>query len=154
MAEQTILHDNPNRLGNCVAACVAEFLDLPLSAVPHFVEYGIEFSGDPDDNSSWWALLTGFMWAKGFTPVLLESVNDAHPEEIVFVSGPSPRGVSHQVLYRDGELWFDPHPSKAGLRSITEVMRWTRFDAFNHDPDFLPNETSRALFSRASLQED
>lgn len=43
-------------------------------------------------------------------------------EGFYLVSGISPRGVGHMVVYRDGALAHDPHPSREGLTEIT----WTR----------------------------
>ena len=73
------------------------------------------------------------MAARGLWPVTLESVDDAESTEIVWVAGPSPRGVLHQVLYRDGRLWHDPHPSRDGVLEITEVIVW-RPRRHDHSP--------------------
>ena len=146
MPQQTIFHTNPERLGNCYAACVAEFLHLDIDQVPHFVEQGIILTQEPGDTTGWWALSVGFMWAHHLTPVRLDSLDDAESGEIVFASGPSPRGVPHQVLYRDGALYFDPHPSCAGITEVTEVMRYARVHAHNHDPNASHDDVTRALF--------
>ena len=111
---QTILHDDSERLGNCLAAAVASFTGRDLRSVPHFIEWD-------DKGLGWWPMLIGFMAADGVWPEELASVDDAEPGEIVFVAGPSPRGVMHQVLYRDGALYHDPHPSRAGVTAITQV---------------------------------
>jgi hypothetical protein len=137
--DQTIFVDDPKRLGNCVAACVATLLDIPLAEVPHFVEFGIAYgdSSDVHDVSSgnnWWSMLLGFMAAKGYWPVALESVTDGEDDEILFVAGKSPRGVSHQVLYRDGRLWHDPHPSRDGVLEVAEVLAWRPLPGFDHAP--------------------
>lgn len=132
---QTITHDEPgDRLGNCVAACVAAFLDVSLSDVPHFVEMGIYLTRNKDDKVGWWAMLLGYMAAHGYWPTELESLRDADAGEVVFVAGRSVRGLPHQCLYRSGGLWFDPHPSRAGLVEVTEVMAWRKHSGFDHDP--------------------
>ena len=123
---QTILHGDPERPGNCLAAAVATFTGRPLTEVPHFVEWD-------DKGLNWWALLIGYMAGSGYWPEALDSVDDAEPGEIVFVAGPSPRGVTHQVLYRDGALFHDPHPSRAGITSVTEVTAWRRV-VHDHTP--------------------
>lgn len=136
---QTILHGQGDRPGNCLSACVATYLARPLEDVPHFVEtgeqlYRNELGRDAgEDRIAWWAMLIGYMAAMGLWPVQLDSVDDADPGETVFVAGPSTRGVLHQVLYRDGELFHDPHPSRAGLVSISEVLAW-RPSWHDHDP--------------------
>lgn len=114
--DQTILASDPKRKGNCVSACVATFLGRPLDQVPHFVEIS------PDTTVGW--LLVGYMAGHGYWPHQLASPQDADPGEIVFVAGMSERGVLHQVLYRDGVLWHDPHPSRAGVLDVREVLAW------------------------------
>ena len=137
--DQTIFASDPNRKGNCVAACVATALDLPLDQVPHFIEFGIAY-GDTDDYSAvscgnaWWAMLLGFMAGKGLWPVELASVTDGEPGEALFVAGKSSRGVMHQVLYRDGVLWHDPHPSREGVDEIVEVLAFRPLSRFDHQP--------------------
>ncbi len=132
---QTILHGDPERVGNCFAACIASFLGIGLEEVPHFVEQG-EYVGGEDDKTAWWAMTLGFMFAKGYWPKRIDSFDDAEPGEFVFVGGPSPRGVGHQTIYRDGALWHDPHPSRAGLVSIdmTDLIVWRRIGSYDHTP--------------------
>lgn len=137
--DQTIFVTDTARKGNCVAACVATFLDLPLNAVPHFIEFGIAY-GDSDDvgaasaGNAWWAMQLGFMAGRGWWPVELGSVTDGEAGEILFVAGNSPRGVMHQVLYRDGRLWHDPHPSRDGITDIAEVLAFRPLSHFDHTP--------------------
>ncbi len=137
--DQTIFVDDPKRKGNCVAACVATFLDVPLTEVPHFIELGIAY-GDSDDvhaasaGHAWWSMLLGFMAGKGMWPVVLESVTDGERDEILFVAGKSPRGVMHQVLYRAGRLWHDPHPSRDGIVDVAEVLAFRPLSRFDHEP--------------------
>jgi hypothetical protein len=143
--DQTIfVTDHPKRLGNCVAACVASALGLRLEQVPHFIEFGIYYGDKPDpkdtsSGSAWFAMMAGFFAGHGVWPVTVESVDHAEPGELVFVHGPSPRGVGHQVLYRDGRLWHDPHPSRDGLLSISTdgslfVLRPLPEVGFDHAP--------------------
>lgn len=42
-------------------------------------------------------------------------------DKLYMVSGPSSRGVSHVVIYKDGELFHDVHPSREGVLSVNEV---------------------------------
>ena len=37
------------------------------------------------------------------------------PLGFALAGGVSPRGVKHFVVVKDGQLWHDPHPSRAGL---------------------------------------
>lgn len=121
---QTLLHGQSDRPGNCLAACVATFLQRPLEEVPHFIEQGMELGDSEDSGPMWWVMLIGYMAGHGYWPVELDSIDDAEPGEAVFVMGMSPRDVMHQVIYRDGRLWHDPHPSRAGILDIREVLAW------------------------------
>lgn len=122
--DQTILADgSAGRPGNCLSACVATWLGRPLEEVPHFIEVGAKVDG-PDGGVAWWMLLIGYMAAHGYWPVELDSIEDPEPGEVSFVMGMSERGVLHQVLYCGAHLYHDPHPSRAGLVDVREVMVW------------------------------
>lgn len=143
--DQTIFYDDPKRPGNCFAACVATAVGLPLCRVPHFVEWGQWFHNERRKDASdvdrkcWWAMFVGYAAGLGLIPEVVESPDDAAPGELVFASGPSPRGVAHQVLYRDGQLWHDPHPSRAGIVSfatdgVMYVLRPIPTAGHDHSP--------------------
>lgn len=133
--DQTILAADPARQGNCLAACVATYLALPLEKVPHFGEYDLE-----DEPGAWWHLLVGYMAGHGLWPVQLNDPADAEPGEAVFVTGPGPRGVMHTVIYRDGALWHDPHPSRDGVVAIGAATVWRRV-THDHKPSAAPGQT-------------
>lgn len=139
---QTITADDPQRLGNCVSACVASILNRPLDEVPHFGEEGVVLGDVVEDGVGhglhWWAMLLGYMAAAGYSPVELPDVDHGEPGEYLFVAGLSPRGVMHQVIYRDGTLWHDPHPSRDGLADVREVLAW-RPRRWNHTPTEVPS---------------
>ena len=143
--DQTILHGDPQRLGNCFAACVATATGKALHEVPHFVEWGQylhngqQRDDEDTDRKCWWAMFVGYTIALGLHPVALQSIHDADADELVFVSGPSARGVMHQVLYRNAELWHDPHPSREGILSIDSddlifVLRPLPTAGHDHEP--------------------
>ena len=143
--DQTIFHDDPQRPGNCFAACVATAVGKALHEVPHFVEWGQWFHNEhlkdteDADRKCWWAMFIGYTAGLGLFPLALDTISDALAGELVFVSGQSPRGVAHQVLYRDGELWHDPHPSRAGILSIDPddlifVLRSLPAAGHDHEP--------------------
>lgn len=107
---QTILHDQiPGVPGNCLQAAVASLLDLDLDDVPHFIEH--------DD---WLQYLVDWGRERGY--LVVSRRPDAVRMGIAY--GPSPRGVQHAVVWLDGAIAFDPHPSRAGLLSISGVMAW------------------------------
>lgn len=138
LIDQTILASDPKRKGNCVAACVATLLGVPLNEVPHFIEFGIAYGDAEEDkvsnSNAWWAMLLGYLAGKGYWVTELEALADAEQGETLLVAGMSPRGVLHQVLYRDGDLWHDPHPSRDGVLDVREVLAVRPLDGFDHSP--------------------
>ncbi|MFC1418582.1 hypothetical protein [Streptacidiphilus cavernicola] len=118
MAEvtQTILHGDPQgRQGNCLQAAVASLLDLPLDDVPHFVE--------ADD---WTACLVDWAAEQGW---LARYARPDAPVALGIACGPSPRGVHHAVVMRDGVVVWDPHRSRDGLVKIGMIVEFSRIGA-------------------------
>lgn len=100
--------------GNCFAACLASMLDLPLWMVPPFE--------DMFGRSDWSERVDEWLrrvWR-------LERVRteghkvDVMPEFYIG-SGLSPRGVRHSVIYSNGIMVHDPHPSRSGIQNV----EWT-----------------------------
>lgn len=115
--------------GNCLAACLASLLELPLADVPALEEMGDEWFNamfqflnqhgydylgtkytGPSSNRFWWEFLL-----------------EAQPgvDGYFIVGGKSPRAWvtrGHAVIYKDGVLAHDPHPSCAGLLEVEDVM--------------------------------
>ncbi|MGW1744576.1 hypothetical protein ACWCRD_02950 [Streptomyces sp. NPDC002092] len=106
---QSILHGDPSgRPGNCLQAAVASLLDLQLDEVPHFIEH--------DD---WEERLRDFCLAHGYRPLLRPPTTHV-PYGMAW--GPSERGVRHAVVWVDDSMAWDPHPSRAGLLRVTELI--------------------------------
>lgn len=138
---QTILATDPKRPGNCVAACIATICDLPLDRVPHFIEAGIAYGDStdtapdaPSQGNHWWTMMLGFLAGRGLWVWEVSDVDAAESTAWLLVSGMSERGVLHQVVYRDGALWHDPHPSRAGLLDVREVLAVRPLPGFDHTP--------------------
>lgn len=105
---QTILHDDPQgRTGNCLQAALASVFGLTLDEVPHFAEH-----------ADWWDRLCSWCRCRGYEVVRRSA--DA-VVDIGIAVGPSPRGVKHAVVVRDGQLVWDPHPSRSGLWAVFEI---------------------------------
>ncbi|MET7944358.1 hypothetical protein [Streptomyces sp. NPDC005302] len=106
---QSILHGDPDgRPGNCLQAAVASLLELPLQAVPHFLLL--------DD---WWGTVVDFCRLHGV------DVHEQSPDEPCaygMAFGFSERGVRHAVCWIDGRIAHDPHPSRRGLVTLTELI--------------------------------
>lgn len=106
---QTILHGDPSgRPGNCLQAAVASLLDLALDEVPHFIEH-----------DEWEEQLRDFCLAHGYRPLLRPPTTHV---AYGMAWGPSERQVRHAVVWVDGAMGWDPHPSRAGLLRVTELI--------------------------------
>jgi hypothetical protein len=101
--DQTVLGPK----GNCQSACIAMLLGLSLNEVPNFNDHA-DFSGAMQD----------FLRRRGYTiltfPISAVELR-AFQKGFAIVGGMSPRGHNHAVLYKDGELWHDPHPERGGV---------------------------------------
>ena len=126
---QTVLHGD-GKAGNCVQACVASLLELPLSAVPHFFEPLGETFHEATDQAvaDCWRGFFGFFDRFGLHATWVAAkANSAHGFPHI-VGGPGPRGVEHCVI-RDGfEIVHDPHPSGDGLLKVSEVLELSIVD--------------------------
>lgn len=94
--------------GNCWQTAIACVLDLELDEVPHFVDlhdtHGID----------WWHYTTEWLYHRGYE--IYRIPTHLYTNEYYFVSGLSPRGNwFHVVIYRNGKMVHDPHPSGEGI---------------------------------------
>lgn len=107
---QTLLHDPENTrvMGNCLQAAVASVLELPLEAVPHFSQF------------LWWPQAMQ-LWCAGRDLVMRGERTNVIPDRLCIVGGRSARGVAHTVVGEHGRIVWDPHPSRDGLVTITDV---------------------------------
>lgn len=99
--------------GNCLQACLATLLDFPLKAVPNFAEMPAY---------AWQESMYRWLSFYGLD-ALQHFACDPAPNGVAMATGPSPRGVRHSVVFLDGVMAHDPHPSRAGLLSIDSY--WT-----------------------------
>lgn len=113
---QTALHDPANGvIGNCLSAVLASLLHLPIELVPLFAD---ETTWAKDMNA--WLRPYGLAYIQfepGFAQTLVDyGIKGLHHE----VAGPSPRHADtlHACVGLDCEQVFDPHPSRAGLKSL------------------------------------
>jgi hypothetical protein len=109
--DQTIvIGDGSGQPGNCLQAAVASLLDLELDAVPHFILH-----------EDWLERMVEFAAQHGYRVIYRPPTA---PVAFGLAIGPSPRGVGHAVVCIDGEIVWDPHPSRAGLTAISNYMDW------------------------------
>ena len=104
------------QFGDCARACIASLLDLPIAEVPHFLQVA---NGDA---TGFWEGIQTFCRKHGYALMSVPAragQNFFGDDGDVYhkISGPSPRGngLWHAVVGRNGEIVFDPHPSRAGL---------------------------------------
>lgn len=102
--------------GDCQRAVIASLLELPICDVPHFLQLA---NGDP---WIYWARLQTFCRSHGYAYMTVPArggISFFGDDGPIYheISGPSPRGngVTHAVVGCNGEVVFDPHPSRAGL---------------------------------------
>lgn len=94
--------------GNCWQTVLASLLDLPLDAVPHFVDLHDRKGVD------WWQFSINWLWYRGYEMFRLNG--HLYNDEYYIVSGKSPRGdYYHVVIYQNGKLFHDPHPDGTGV---------------------------------------
>ena len=97
--------------GDCMRACIASILDLPIATVPHFLR---DAEGEP---AAFWNGVYDFIDARGYIylPGYMKPMPNFDGYHII--GGPSPRGngLLHAVVGLNGQIVFDPHPSRAGL---------------------------------------
>lgn len=116
--DQTKLHDPKNGInGNCIAASFASILELPLSEVPMFEDIS---------KNDWFGALTKWLESLGFALVHWQS--ETWLPGYCLVSGISERNVDHMVVFKDGVLAHDPHPSKTGIKKVDEIWALIPFD--------------------------
>lgn len=111
--KQTKLHDEDKKIrGNCMVACYANLLGLRIDQCPPFEE----FFSVSKPNGFWFDCVNLWFEKLGYQLVQCEKKSDI-PEsvELYFAYGLSERDVMHQVIYKDGKLFFDPHPSNSGI---------------------------------------
>jgi hypothetical protein len=125
-ADQEFVHrPEVGQYGDCQRAVIASLLELPIGDVPHFLALA---QNDPSD---YWDLLQAFCRKHGYAYLTMPArsgalffgeVGDVFHE----IAGPSPRGngVTHAVVGCNGQIVFDPHPSRAGLAGDPAVWEF------------------------------
>lgn len=125
--KQTILHNPPYEIGNCMQTCIAGLLGKQIHEVPHFGE-GFTFDlGNPELRASEGVAFIervksylksiNYRWFEVLydTPVEnLQNILKMNEGIPMIVSGQSKRGTNHSVIMYNGET-YDPHPANNGL---------------------------------------
>jgi len=103
--------------GNCFAACVASILEVQIDQVPDC---------RPQARKLWYDRLND--WLRGFDLQLCFGEVPPCAEAFVIATGPGPRGCRHAVVWRNGKMVHDPHPSRAGLERMEEYWFFVAID--------------------------
>lgn len=102
--------------GNCQSACIATITGIPLDAIPNFTKLGKTDLQRRQAMCEW-------LWAHGWGIVTFVAsdteIRRWYPG-FVIAGGESARGIYHGVVYKDGELWHDPHPDGTGLVKVED----------------------------------
>lgn len=111
--------------GNCMSACIASLLHLPIERVARFIR-------EPGDTHvfQWAERLDDFLEPFGLYALhfAADPERAAFPGVFHIMTGISPRGRPHAVIGKGCRIVHDPHPDKTGLVSIDGfcllVPRW------------------------------
>lgn len=108
------------KTGNCFSAAIASLFELSLDEVPNFNDHG----------SGWWDAFADWCAERGLWPIDIAVDGDYYyftPSGYYIVSGDSPRGdFQHAVIYYDGEMVHDPHPSGDGIMKPRYITLFTK----------------------------
>jgi hypothetical protein len=112
-----IMQTEFGKSGNCQSACLAMMLGCHLDEVPNF-------SALEGGNAEKFAAQGKWLNERGlwlFNVAKWAGMPWPPPKGYYIAGGPSPRGLAHSVIYKDGELWHDPHPDGGGITEVTDV---------------------------------
>jgi len=96
-------------IGNCISACVASILEMPIEAVPFFVD------------EHWWPRFLGWLAERGLTAT---EIAGGLPSGFTIALGPSTRLAcsGHACVAFNGVIVHDPHPSREGLPVVDHYI--------------------------------
>jgi hypothetical protein len=116
--------------GNCFSACLAMLFDIPIDGIPNFAEMGTDwFNPFLRFINNHGYDYYGMIYMLPFREHPAKTWEDVYKRSpgvdgFYIVGGPSPRTYvknGHAVLYKDGKMWHDPHPSRDGLLAVQDV---------------------------------
>jgi hypothetical protein len=126
-------HTDSTKKGDCLSACIASIFEIPLETVPLWSAMPVQ---DWGENFRDFIESSGYEWvgekfysqaarAQYTESEFWDKVKAISPgvDGYYVISGTSPRGfqAGHAVIYKDGKLAHDPHPSREGVGYIWAV---------------------------------
>lgn len=115
----------------CWMACLASLTRIPLAEFPKVPGHELSREQESDLVNAVNRLLRSHGWQLH----ALWSHPEAIPQGWALAGGPGPRGLEHWTVTYDGQLVWDPHPSRLGLVSTTNYMVLIPTRAGNRLPD-------------------
>lgn len=116
-----VMQDKFGYGGNCMSAAIASMLNKTLDQVPYFAEGLTDQTKDEENAKIFFNRIKEYLEKLGCELLWYPLDQKDFKEKIIdagsyyLVSGKSPRGYSHVVIYRNGELAHDPHPEGGGV---------------------------------------
>lgn len=107
--------------GNCLVACLASLLDMPLWMVPPF--------DDMFGRDDWRIRISEWLARLGYRFIKTEGHQVDQLPEYYIASGYSTRNVFHAVIYRNGELAHDPHYQGTGIYSVEYTQHLEKIES-------------------------
>lgn len=102
--------------GNCQTACIAMLTGIPFEDIPNFT-YTANELGERNAFLAQQEFLNNY----GFGIITLQYDLSVSLRGYLIVGGMTDRGFNHAVIYKNGNLWHDPHPSRDGIKKIEEI---------------------------------
>lgn len=113
------------RKGNCLSACLASILEIPLQLVP-------DFAADTDSDEEFLLAVDAWLAKKGLRYRQV-AVGETAPVGYHTTEGLSPRGGQHAVVAKDGAPVWDPHPPDGTGRGLVRPERYGVLEATARD---------------------
>jgi len=108
--------------GNCLSACVASILEMPIEEVPLFVDRHDPSVIAQDAGLLWASRLNKWLARFGLQAKFFEPGDPEIAPDYHILYGYSVLGNEHAVVGHAGRVIHDPHPSRTGLARVTGVI--------------------------------
>lgn len=117
----SLFYSNGKRLtyGNCLIACVASMVELPIDEVPNvYTFYGLGEKKEINQNM-WFEVMNMWLSNKFNKNLIYHEITETTKQEYVIMRGLSMRSKPHTCIYKNingnFEPYFDPHQTSEYL---------------------------------------